>query len=714
VPASSSVSSPTAAPERAGDGARAPSTRRPGRPGGITGDLLLGLGLAAGLVSLAFVTTGGVDQIVTAPDTWAEIVVTLIGALGCGAAVLVGARGRAWGGVTIGLFAALTGLTALSITWSVEPDFSWFGANQMLSYLAVFAGGAAVARLAPERWRALLGGIAALMVALSAFSLLAKVFPATLNSGNTVGRLEQPFGYWNAIGVCAALGIPACLWSGARRDGGLVLRALSAPALSVLISVVVLSYSRSALLVAILGAAAWLAVVPLRLRAVTSLALGAAGAGAISGWALATPGLTSDGASPAAQTAAGHTFGVVLLVVLAIVAATALGVALAMARRTVAPAIRRRVGIALVVLAAMIPVAGVVALAASSRGLGGEISHAWNSLTQTKESVGDNASRILQFGNSRPLYWHEGLKVGAHALLKGVGALGYGTARLRYSSDRYKADHAHSYLIETFADLGLIGIALTLALLVAWCLAAARAVAWRARWASLTAAQALERQGLMTLAIIVAMFGVQSAIDWTWYFPGVVIPVLLCAGWLAGRGPLAGPVGRLRGRAPILQRPGAGLTITALVALALLGSWVIWQPLRSSQQTDAATTARSNPQAFADARSAASSDPLAYGPVFVLSALYERIHETAQARAELVDATALQPQNPVTWEQLGGFDLAAGKPRQAMAALGKAAVLDPTSEPLTAEIAQASAAAAPKPRPTSPTRPRARSRAPAG
>jgi hypothetical protein len=222
----------------------------------ITGDVILGLGLAAGLVALAFVTTGGVDEVVTAPDTWSEIVVTLLGAAVCGAVVLLGARGRAWGGVTVALFAGLTAFTALSIAWSVQPDFSWFGANQMLSYLAVFAGAAALARFAPERWPALVGGITVLMAALSGYALLVKVFPSTLDAGATLGRLQAPFGYWNAIGVSAALGLPACLWSGARRDRGRVLRALSVPALALMISVVVLSYSRSAALVAVLAPAA--------------------------------------------------------------------------------------------------------------------------------------------------------------------------------------------------------------------------------------------------------------------------------------------------------------------------------------------------------------------------------------------------------------------------------------------------------------------------
>jgi tetratricopeptide (TPR) repeat protein len=635
-----------------------------------------------------------VDQIVTTPDTWSEIVVTLLGTAACAGVVLLGARGRAWAAVTIGLFAGLTAFTALSIAWSVQPDFSWFAADQMLSYLAVFAGAAALARLGPQRWPALVGAIGVLMAALSGYALLVKVLPGTLDPNDTLGRLQAPFGYWNAIGVSAALGLPVCLWSGARRDRGRALRVLSVPALALMMSVVVLSYSRSALLVAVLGGGCWLALVPLRLRAVLTLALGSAGAAAITGWALATPALTSDGVSLPARTAAGHSFGIVLLVVLVMSIAAGFAAVWAGDRVAVAPAARRSIGTVLVTLVALIPVGGLAAVAASSRGFTGEISHAWSTLTSVNEGVGNSAGRLGQLGNSRPLYWHQGLEVGEHALLKGVGALGYSTARLRYASARFKADHAHSYLIETFADLGLIGVAISLALLAAWSRAAVRSLAPRTRWSSLTPEQVAERQGLLTVLIVAVMFGVQSAIDWTWYFPGVAIPALICAGWLAGRGPLANPVGRLRERRPILQRPAAGATVTALVAVALLGAWVMWQPLRSTDADAAATVATSNPQAFDDARSAASSDPLSYEPLFLLSALYQRIGDNAAARAQLVRATRRQPQNPVTWEQLGSFDLQIGDPRQALSALTRGAALDHASTTDGAEIAQARAALA--------------------
>jgi hypothetical protein len=639
------------------------------------------------LVALAFLTSGSVGQTVTAPDTWSEIALVVLGA-GTGATILImGARGRRWGAATAGLFAVLTAYEGLSIAWSVQPDWSWFGADQMLSYLAVFAAAAAMARLFPARWPALVGAIAVGMAALSAYSLLAKVFPATLNPANTYGRLTAPFGYWNAIGVSAALGLPACLWSATRRDHGRILRSLSAPAMTMMITVVVLSYSRSALLAMVLGAGLWITLMPLRLRALLMLAVAGAGSVPIILSALASHALTGDVIALGSQDAAGHSFGVVLLVVLAGVSAAGLTAALAIDRLRLAPSFRNRVNTVLVVLVALIPVGGVVALATSSRGLTGEISHAWSTLTNPNGVALDTPGRIGQLGSSRPLYWNQGLQVGGHALLNGVGELGYGIARLRYTTRRDKSDQAHSYLVQTFADLGLVGLALTLGLLLAWAAAAARPLAPRTRWRSRPVEHIAESEGLLTVAIVAVMFGLQSAIDWTWYFPGVTIPALLCAGWLAGRGPVTGRVGTAKPRRPLSARPGAAFAITILVALALLGGWVIWQPLRSANQLTAAENATTNPQAFAAARAAIHSDPVAYTPLFVLSGLYQGIKDPRAARAELVRATGVQPQNPVTWFTLGSFDLQTSAWRPALTEMNRVLALDHTPDVMTAAAA---------------------------
>ena len=216
----------------------------------------------------------------------------------------------------------------------------------------------------------------------------------------------------------------------------------------------------------------------------------------------------------------------------------------------------------------------------------GEISHVWSTLTTTKESVGDNPGRLLELGSSRARDWNDGWSVFTHATFHGAGAAGYATARLRYSTSIFPVDHAHSYIAQTLADFGLLGIIVNVGLLITWWLASRTSL--RAPDASLRAAP--ERLGLLTLLCVVVAFGVHSTIDWTWFIPGTTLPALLCAGWLAGRGPLDAPVGRRAHRVKLSLRPAVGIACTALAALTLLAIWATWQPLRADNATGAVLT----------------------------------------------------------------------------------------------------------------------------
>ena len=653
---------------------------------GITSDAVLGLVLAAALALLAFLTTGGTDL---APNTWVQIALTTIVAALAGAVVVCGARGRLWGGVTLLLFVGLAALTYGSISWSVQPATSWLEANRTLSYLAAFAGAMVLARLTPGRWRVLLGALASAATVLASYALLVKVFPGSLDASDAVARLRAPFGYWNATGLIAAMGLPACVWAGTRREGSQVLRALTVPAIAVLVVVLVLSYSRGALAAAVVGLGLWFALAPRRLRGAFVLILGAAGAAVPTAWALATPGIARDGMPLDARTAAGHHFGVILLIAIVVLALVGFAAARAMERVVVPEPIKRRVGRGLLGVLALVPVAAVIALAMSSRGLTGEISHQWSALTNPKSVVFENSSRLGQLGSSRPRYWSQGLTVGKHALLKGVGARGFGTARTRYSSDALPVADAHSYVIETFADLGLLGIALSLALLAAWVLAARRALvapAVRAR------EHPGERAGLAALAATVVIFGISSLIDWTWFIPGVAIPALLAAGWLAGRGPLHDPVGRTeRWRSPV-RFPAAGAGLVALVAVALAAAWFIWQPLHSADADSSAVNALlagNSGQALADAQAAVAADPVSADALSDLSAVYAGLGNLRAARAELAKATSVQPANPAPWIALAQFDLRQGAPMAAISSLTQALRLDPGSPEANQLSAQA-------------------------
>src|SRR5207249_48027 len=102
-------------------------------------------------------------------------------------------------------------------------------------------------------------------------------FPGALNPDEVFARLREPYGYWNAVGLTAALGAPGCLWLGARRDGHAALGALAYPALGLMLLTVLLAYSRGALLALVLGCGLWFVLVPLRLRGAAVVATSAAG-----------------------------------------------------------------------------------------------------------------------------------------------------------------------------------------------------------------------------------------------------------------------------------------------------------------------------------------------------------------------------------------------------------------------------------------------------
>jgi cytochrome c-type biogenesis protein CcmH/NrfG len=193
-----------------------------------------------------------------------------------------------------------------------------------------------------------------------------------------------------------------------------------------------------------------------------------------------------------------------------------------------------------------------------------------------------------------------------------------------------------------------------------------------ARRGGLRDAVAGERAGLLTLLAVVVIFGAHSAVDWTWFVPGTAVPALFCAGWLAGRGPLNQRLGPWRARPALRQRPGLAAGVVAIIALALLVGWAVWQPLRAADADNAAVSALSNGNvraAFADVHAAAAADQVAVEPLWNLAAVYSATGNEHAAHAALVKAIGLQPQNPATWRQLGFYDLQHGQPHKAVGVL---------------------------------------------
>src|SRR2546423_496218 len=266
----------------------------------------------------------------------------------------------------------------------------------------------------------------------------------------------------------AALAVPALLWLGTRREGGPRVRALAAPVLALMLVTMLLSTSRASLLAAAVGAAFWFVLVPRRIRGAAVLGLAALGAGAVMAWGFQQDGLTKDGVRLATRADAGHLLGIFLVVMIAALFAASLLLDRRAARRPLSPGLRRRLGIALIVAVALLPVAGVGLLAASKRGLEGSITHAWNQVTDPSAAAGNGPSRLTQAGSVRGKYWNEAWQVFQQGPVIGSGAGTFSTARTHFREDTVAAHHAHGYVVQELAELGLAGAPASLFALVAW------------------------------------------------------------------------------------------------------------------------------------------------------------------------------------------------------------------------------------------------------
>jgi hypothetical protein len=521
------------------------------RWGYFAASAVLGLAFAV----LAFAGGGGLqlDDL-----TRIELPLIVIGGLTVSLAILYGRRGPVSGALPLALFVALAALTGLSISWSIAPSDSWIETNRTLAYLLCFAAALVMARIAPNGWAPLLNGLMLAIAAVCFYALISRVWPDALADEDQFARISEPLGYWNAVGATAAMAVPAALWLGARRTGGPVGRALAYPLLGMLLLTILLTQSRGALLSAGIGAAAWIAFVPLRMRSLALLALAGTVAGLIAAWALSQGAFVLDGVPGVVRESVASEFGSMLVVGFALLLAAGLVVGFRQSLRAPSVTVRRRVGIALAVGVLLLPLVGVSALAASDRGLTGSISYRVQQLTGAESATAGGPERLTQVSSSRGRYWRQAGRVFSDHMLLGTGADTWGTARLRYRLDQVPAQHAHGYVPQVMSDLGLVGLLLALALGVSWLVVASRNVGLRPslrgrEWRP-------ERIGLVAVGLVAVVYGAHSTLDWTWFVPGPTVMAMIAAGWVAGRGRLLAAAPAAAGGAVGAEGAPAGAT----------------------------------------------------------------------------------------------------------------------------------------------------------
>jgi hypothetical protein len=629
-------------------------------------------GLGAAFAAVAFVAEGGQ---VLGSATAVEIALIL----GCGlvavAAIIWGRAGSLSGALTLALFGVLAALTALSVTWSIQPDASWIEANRTLAYLAVFAAAIGAARLAPNGWLVLLRGLLIGIAVITFYALASRIWPATIAPDDVYSRLAQPYGYWNALGLTAAMGVPLTLWLGSRRAGHAAVNALAYPLLAGLLMAIFLSFSRGAIIAAVIAAVLWLAIVPLRLRSVTVLAVSAAGAAPLLLWALTKKAFTESSVPLPLREGVADDFGILLLTLLVLTLAAGLTVGFRIAGQAPGPKARLRFGSAAAAVALIAPLIMLVGIETSDKGVSDRVSE----LADTKGETPGGPGRFATGSSSRAKYWREARLVFDQEPVAGTGAGTFGTARLRFRRDALVARQAHGYVAQTMSDLGLLGIAVSMALLTAWAIAADRALGLSRRDRSTPWTP--ERVGLAALAASAVAFGVQSVIDWTWFVPGPAVMALAAAGFVAGS---ARPTSEWaeRPRLKALPRARLAMAAAALLMVAVV-AWAAWQPQRShdkAQEAYALLGDNKPGDAERAAKDAEDVNPLALEPLFAQAAVEEQKGDLRTAEATLARGVREHRSDPASWLRLAQFQLfTQDDAKRAQKTLLGALALDPNS-----------------------------------
>lgn len=638
--------------------------------------------LGAALGAIAFGAGGGTD-------VGRSVAFELVTLAAAGAILAMHAVRRpaqpSYGAPAVAAFAALTAVTALSLAWSIAPDETLREVGRSFTYLAVFTAAVAAARLWPGASPAVAGGVLVAGTAVAAWALVTRVFPGELAENVLGSRLGEPFGYWNALGGMVALTVPAALWMGVRREASRAGAVLAYPAMGLLLLTMLLTQSRGALGAAVLTTLIWFAVVPLRLESLPVIVLPSLAVAPIAVWALSRDAFTAALQPLEAREAVAGDFGLMLVALVAGLSLVGTLVALARARRPPSIAMRHRAGLVAVVVVIAVALTGLGTVAASDRGIGGAISDRVDELTSEDEGPPRGAGRLGSVSSSRKQYWRQAADIFEERPLVGRGADSFGIARLKFRSDSRTANHAHGFVAQTLADLGLAGGAAALALLVLWLAAALRSTGFtrrsgpRPEWTG-------ERTALVATALCAVGFGAQSTLDWTWFVPGPAVTALVAAGFVAGRGPLS-PAGTPPRAGPPSHGGGQSrnrlLAVAAISLTVALAAVVAWQPERAARANDRVLESleRGDLDAAAqDARRARSISPHSSEPLYLTATLLSAQGRRTDAYRTLESAVIEHPRDPETWLRLAAFELdRLDLPARALQTLEGARLADPRS-----------------------------------
>jgi O-Antigen ligase len=539
-------------------------------------------------------------------------------------------RLRGWPAVALGALIALGLWSALSALWSPAPDVAIEDAQRILAYAMAFGLGLWMCTLlgsrlhlamAPVAFAGLFAGIVALI------GILAGDNPRELLDE---GTLQYPFGYRNANAAFFLIAAWPAVGLAASRGLDWRLRGLALATATLCFQLAALGQSRGSVLGVAAALIVYLLVSDDRARGVGWLLL------AVIPALVVVPALTdlyqavdevgSQDALPELRAAGRTVIGGSALALL-----LGLGAALLERRYPPSPALLRRANRGVAVAAALIAAAGVAGFVVTTGNPAGWIGdRADEFLTQGSPQGGAGSSRFgFNAGTERDDLWRVALDDAGEDPVLGTGAGGYYYSYLRNRTGEgvESAQDAHSVELEFLGELGSVGLALFLVVLVASVGAALRARRLGG-----------EAAALVTIALTAAAYWLaHSSLDWFFPFPAITAPVLMLLG-------AAGAPALAAGASP--SRWGRRAVVAAAVVLALS----VVAPYLSQRYIDQAYNGWRGDieKAYEDLDRAAQLNPLAEEPLLAEGGIAQAAGDRDRAIDALERAAAKRPEEWAT------------------------------------------------------------------
>jgi hypothetical protein len=592
---------------------------------------------AVAVAALAVLAGGGTDVRALLWIGGGAALLAATGAVAAAVGLLPVPRPGLAGLALLGFLAAHAAWSGITIVWSIAPDRSWDAVNRALAYLALLAVGMVVGAAVRSAPRAAAAALAGLLGVATAWSLLGKVVPALGTDVERSARLIGPLDYWNALALGVALSLPLWLWFASERRHAPLVRAAAVAALAWSAVALLLTGSRGGVLVSAVAVAAWAALARPRLEGAAALALSLPVGGAIGIWALTRPGIAEAGADAAAQTRDGALLGLLLAAGTAVVVVLALALLRWEQEAPLRAEERRRLGRGAVAAGVAAVAVGSVAFVVQAGGPGAVLDEIRD---PPEEQVQNDPTRFGEVAsNNRWNWWTDAWEISRRHGTRGAGAGAFELARRPIRADAQSPLDPHNLVLKALSETGVPGLLLVLGIVAS---AAAVAVC------ALRRLVGPDRAAAAALVAAAAAWLAHSLVDMTWELAAVTAPVLLALGVLSvsGRPRRAGS-----GRRPLAAVAAAGLAAAAILSLAF--------PRLAEQRVDEALAALAEGQprtAIEYARDAQDYNPLSVEPLHVEAVAYEAVGRLDEAETLYVRAVELQPQNAVTWYELGRFE----------------------------------------------------------